>query len=1036
MNSRIVINPNLFDGKPFVRGANIPVHLILDLLSAGSSLNSIIAKYPRLTEDDIHAVIEYAFARTRDDLMKPSEPLEPPPDQSMRHAFPRIPTRLPESKQPLPEQTSETKLQQDHPVESKEGKQKFSSKPLDSKRPTTGRLQNPKLPTTRSLESKPVPTPRQEGERLPIFSSKEISETEVKISAWNRCVRILNQIGTFLFLITKTVLALLTLILFGAIVYFLLNQETTIILLPFESGIGFEPSQNIGERIVNQLVSELERIEHLQTFPTTWEDTLVENLLEEKTVSLPPATEPIEVTFKKGESLKIGSFKVSIYPALLTIQKLWNRESTVLSGNIQKFGPSYFLTASLGRENAMSATEEDLEVYPPASEPQSPEEKIQKLIRILAYKLAFATSDMSARSEEGTAPYRSTRGNDWKSYFYFSEALGAYQKFLSNPKTYLKDWENALSDFQKSLTLQRANPKTYFNLGLVHQALVENLNLEDPEKSEHLSKAIEAYRETIKLQPNFSDVYYHLAMLYLKQKDYSHAASSLNKALELNQETVIPQKPGLVDRVRNVLKLDYTPKFSNKFAILALLHAKLGETYVLAGKYEEAKGIYQDLLATAEKVSKSGTTYPLEIPAYYGMARVYMVSQDFNAAVREYNKILKLNPQPSLITLARQSIGQIYVQQNKYQEALFEYQEALRLNPEDANSYLGLSSVHLLSGQNSEALAALKEAIRINPPYAEAYKALGDVYFKQNKTFDAIEAYKQALQIKPEYPEALNKLGLVYAKQQANTEAIQYYQKALRIDPKFPGARTNLGLIYSRSGKYSEAISEFIQVLQENPADIWAHLGIGIIHAKQGHHLEAEAKYMEALHIDPDFAPAHNYLGQLYADQKKFSEALTEYEKALKLDPTYAEAYANLGTTYAEMERYEEALSELKKALSLNDKLPEAQIGLGKVFTKQASIPEAITAYQQALRLDQRNTEALYGLGLLLLSQGKIPEATIKFQQTLEINPNLLNAHLSLARIYLQQGNNEKATEEFKKVLKLDPGNVEASQGIEQVEQE
>jgi len=998
MNPRIIVDPNFFNGKPFIRGANIPVHVILDHLSGGLSFDEIIAKYPKLTEDDISAAVEYALLKTRDALI--SSPVKP--------------TRPEIKKEPGQGKSPDSKLPPGPPME-----RKFPPRPPEPRVPLSGRLSEPKLPPTSPPESKSAPIPRRESElespplRRPDLSLRRGEpDDQVEVSGWRKFVLALDQVKTFLVLITKTLLTILILVLLGSLVYLVVSQKRDVTILPFEAVLGLETSTTAGESLANQLVSELERIQYFQKFPREGRNSVVQSLIEEKNVLLPPLTEPLQATFKKAESLKIGSFKVPLYLVTASVQKLWGQENRLLSASIHKFGSSYSLTASFGKEKFFTVEDGDLEIYTPAPETESSEEKIQKFLRVLAYKLAFTTLN---------APLPSSLENGWKSYFYLSEGLGAYQKFLSNPKVRLKDWEMAVSFFQKALTLHYANPKIHFNLGLAYQTLLEQEVPGIGSNNEHLNKAMEAYREALKLKPDFPEAYYQLATLYQLQKDYARAASSLSKAIE-----VVGSSPKAVSTV--------APDF-----LRSLLDLKLGDMDRLTGRYEEARGIYQKILSNLEKAPKSEknalTQRELEILVHDRLAKVYQASQDFDAAVREYNELLKLNPPSPLATLVHRNIGQIYTRQSQYQEAIFEYQEALRLNPEDEESHLELSDVYMDLRQYPEAVVQLKEALRINPNYVEAYRALGEVYLKQNKTFEALSAYKQALQIRPEDPEALYGLGRVYARQQANSEAIQQYQKVLQIDPKFPGARTNLGLIYYRLGKYEEAISEFIQVLQDNPEDKWAHLGIGLIHAKQGRYPEAEAKYTEVLRIDPDFAPAHNHLGEIYTLQRKFLAAIAEYEKALKLDPGYAEAYANLGIAYAEMGQYEEALSELRKALTLNEALPEAQVGFGKVYAKQGSISEAISAYQEALRLDEKNIEALYGLGRMLLSQGRASEAAIKFQQALETNPNLIEARLDLAGIYLQQGHYQEAAEEFKKVLKIDPKNSSASQGLEQAEQ-
>jgi uncharacterized protein (DUF433 family) len=56
--SRITMNPNICHGKPTVRNMRYPVTMILDLLSAGMSVEELIEDYPALERADISACLE------------------------------------------------------------------------------------------------------------------------------------------------------------------------------------------------------------------------------------------------------------------------------------------------------------------------------------------------------------------------------------------------------------------------------------------------------------------------------------------------------------------------------------------------------------------------------------------------------------------------------------------------------------------------------------------------------------------------------------------------------------------------------------------------------------------------------------------------------------------------------------------------------------------------------------------------------------------------------------------------------------------
>jgi len=59
---RITANPEIFGGKPIIRGMRISVELILSLLAQGETVEAILSDYPDLEPDDIRACLAYAHA--------------------------------------------------------------------------------------------------------------------------------------------------------------------------------------------------------------------------------------------------------------------------------------------------------------------------------------------------------------------------------------------------------------------------------------------------------------------------------------------------------------------------------------------------------------------------------------------------------------------------------------------------------------------------------------------------------------------------------------------------------------------------------------------------------------------------------------------------------------------------------------------------------------------------------------------------------------------------------------------------------------
>lgn len=54
---RIVVNPQIFNGKPIIRGRRLAVEHVLGMLAAGDPPETILEGYPWLEPEDIRACL-------------------------------------------------------------------------------------------------------------------------------------------------------------------------------------------------------------------------------------------------------------------------------------------------------------------------------------------------------------------------------------------------------------------------------------------------------------------------------------------------------------------------------------------------------------------------------------------------------------------------------------------------------------------------------------------------------------------------------------------------------------------------------------------------------------------------------------------------------------------------------------------------------------------------------------------------------------------------------------------------------------------
>jgi len=59
MTTRIVIDPNVCGGRPIVAGTRMGVSDVLDALASSVSVDELLADFPYLTREDVHACLAY-----------------------------------------------------------------------------------------------------------------------------------------------------------------------------------------------------------------------------------------------------------------------------------------------------------------------------------------------------------------------------------------------------------------------------------------------------------------------------------------------------------------------------------------------------------------------------------------------------------------------------------------------------------------------------------------------------------------------------------------------------------------------------------------------------------------------------------------------------------------------------------------------------------------------------------------------------------------------------------------------------------------
>jgi uncharacterized protein (DUF433 family) len=69
--ARITANPQIFGGKPIIRGRRLAVEQVLGMLAAGDTTETLLAAYPWLEPEDVRACLMYAYRLVGHERVEP-----------------------------------------------------------------------------------------------------------------------------------------------------------------------------------------------------------------------------------------------------------------------------------------------------------------------------------------------------------------------------------------------------------------------------------------------------------------------------------------------------------------------------------------------------------------------------------------------------------------------------------------------------------------------------------------------------------------------------------------------------------------------------------------------------------------------------------------------------------------------------------------------------------------------------------------------------------------------------------------------------
>lgn len=498
-------------------------------------------------------------------------------------------------------------------------------------------------------------------------------------------------------------------------------------------------------------------------------------------------------------------------------------------------------------------------------------------------------------------------------------------------------------------------------------------------QKQYSSAAIE-YRNALKLDPHYSDAYYHLGKAYLAlfQDDSLH-------------------KPGAAQ---------------------------------------------QDLQGAYKAFSSAVSSDPNQLDARVALAELIMsahAQKQYYAATDDMNYVLKQDPKNAE---AHRVLGALLLAQKQYDQAIQEFSKAAALAPSNPDAYIGIAATNIAMhrGDNpddrhlDDAESNLKKAVEVDPHAVQAYLRLADLYVQEKKPDQAEETVQASINVNPSVVGLYDELSKFYLGQNSPSKAEQVLQSGIKANPSATQLYEDLAQFYFAQKNPAQAEQVLETGIKASPSAVPLYLGLAQLYETERKQQDAENILTNLSNQMPNSADAAIAIGDFYRGAKMNDRALAEYQRGLSANPKSANIEEDIIDLYL-TEGQTDLATKLDAELLKHS--PDDVIGLvdhGRVLMAQGKPTEAINALQKITTEAPNSPEAHYYLAVAYLQNHDSAQANSELQQTLaQANSErqrtghpssyLSNALTALVNLNSAQGNFSVAQLYAQEFIKDNPTN-------------
>jgi len=555
-------------------------------------------------------------------------------------------------------------------------------------------------------------------------------------------------------------------------------------------------------------------------------------------------------------------------------------------------------------------------------------------------------------------------------------------------ETYAKSQRihEAVLEAEAAIKANPDNPGPHRLLARIYVRNLGDLNASAGQR-DTIDKAIDQFREILRLDPKDSQSALWLARLYRFENEHDKAEQTLRGVLNwdpANEGALEQLSQLLMDEGRTSDAIELLNKAAQQ-STSAALWDMLGDAYSQDHNYAKSEDAY-----------KKAVEYdPDEASHRKGLAQSLLTEEKFPQALEEYKRLAEAEPENPENYLR---MSQIYRHMNQFDQAESNILHAKQLAPGNLEVLYNEALVYDAEGRFDDAAHVLADSIagvtgqgeNAENPNALAilYEELGRIYREKEDYASAERSYEELAKLGPEEAKRAQMLLIdTYRESHEIDRAIAETQKALKVNEKDRSLLVTYAILLGEKTQTDEAEKVLRGLLRHNADDEEIYLDLAQVEERGRHYADAEQSATKAEELAPgpqEKQAAWFMLGAIYEREKKYDQSEAEFKKALEADPKNAAVLNYYGYMLADRGvRLEEAAAMIHRALEQEPSNGAYLDSMGWVYYKQNKLTEAEEYLKKAVDRSGHDPTILGHLGDVYAKMGRTERAGALWEKAL-----------------------------------------------------